>query len=122
MSLNSWKKEFYPVPAKKVKGRIERIKHSWKKWQGALPENCAKHGVQYAGHAVGTLDFNANTCALCCKYYEFDEEHWLNLVCRKCPIVKVTGSTCIEAYDNAFNNPEPMVRLLQEVLIVELEK
>ena len=43
MSLTTWKKEFYPVPAKKMPLR-KALEHSILKWRGALPGNLRKHG------------------------------------------------------------------------------
>jgi len=72
MSLKTWKKEFYPIPADKV-SKGEALDHSIRKWTGLLPRNLEKHGLIRGGggviFAASNMDFclsvNASTCALC---------------------------------------------------------
>lgn len=45
MSLQTWKDEFYPVPASEpIGGHKAQIEHSLRKWRGATKENTEKHG------------------------------------------------------------------------------
>ncbi len=122
MSLKSWMKEFYPVDASRVKGRKARIKHSLKKWRGALPENLDKHKVEYWGYAVfdekRELVFDADTCALCEKYSQIGTAI-MRTACPRCPIVIATGSTCCKVYDACSDNPTEMIGLLELTLAVE---
>lgn len=71
MSLESWKKEFYPVDACEIEGLVDAAKHSLKKWEGLLSENRKKHGVilnkdsdlEEGGGGIILLD--GTSCALC---------------------------------------------------------
>lgn len=86
MSLESWKKEFYPVTAQSrtLKTDIDRVKHSIKKWEGLRQADLARHGVKrsprngYILYAVDTLAISSDSCALCHKHL------WNNMTRRKC--------------------------------------
>lgn len=122
MSLATWKKEFYPIPANKSKGGLAAVNHSLKKWEGALKKNTKKHGLIYDDNAVRyinddpieRLDFYSETCALCEHYYHADRTNPKDR-CGKCPIFKVTGETCINRFLDSDNRPIPMIRLLRQV-------
>lgn len=113
MSLESWMAEFYPVPASEATGSDEEaIAHSLRKWEGALPENLAKHGVFYTDHGVRDgknvwLRFDAGTCALC------DAHPY----CEECPVADRQDGPCDEgsAYDISLDDPLPMITLLRKL-------
>ncbi len=46
MSLESWKKEFYPTRAADVKTLDEALTHTERKWEGLRPENLERHGLR----------------------------------------------------------------------------
>ena len=46
MSLESWKAEFYTIPASKCPEEYA-IEHSLRKWTGLLPENLDKHELDH---------------------------------------------------------------------------
>ena len=94
MSLDTWKAEFYPVEAEKVKKR-DALAHSLQKWLGLRPGNLWKHKVWRPGSAIRIEDCYAelwiggDTCALCA--------HYLNT---KCPLGNCTDDFgCRAPYD-----------------------
>jgi hypothetical protein len=144
MSLESWKAEFYPVPAKQCEVK-DSVQHALTKWKGLLPDNCERHEV-ILYHTVLILiasideahrlrlsigdirgfDIGSDNCPLCIHYKG----------CRSCPITKSrtgvnrTGAQCDRALPSeaispwgAFlrhNNPRPMISCLESTL--EFEK
>jgi hypothetical protein len=125
MTLATWKAEFFPEL--KYGSALEAVENSLKKWQGALPENLAKHGgeickslKEHVGIRAGigsgllfgfdpgtderSIEFNSTTCSLC-EYAEaqskLDPEYdeTTDEVCRFCPIYAATdGRACTESY------------------------
>jgi hypothetical protein len=131
MSLESWKKEFYPVPADQVKGMVNALKHSIKKWTGFRPENLAKHDLSTQTALIkDPTDPNffkdmGKSCALCVLYH--DKKGSYDHSCAKCPIVKTRESRCDVAVESEqggspyrnfmlLGNPEPMLELLEQTL------
>ena len=130
MSLKTWKKEFYPLPASKVKGKRAAIKHSLKKWMGLTEENLAKHSVEI-GHQYdynitvvtddrkSKLKINSSSCALCKLFYDNHTDE--DKACRRCPLYKSLGHPCDGMYGRPFIkwtnelNPEPMIKALQKL-------
>lgn len=131
MSIVSWMEEFYSKDAVELANYdgvtdLDLVRHSLKKWQGALPENLVRHNVGYKSHTIYQEDsefyFDRNSCSLCV----FDNHS----NCRTCPILSVTGKTCdignffcqgSMTWNNSGDTPEPMIRLLEKVKCV-LEK
>lgn len=114
MSIESWRKEFYPVSAQTAVRRrypkIKLIEHSLKKWEGLYKKNLAKHDCCYRAGYVrpysvdSGLEWNpksvsitAESCSLCEKYYKADEAN----SCRTCPLYETVG-------DKACNNSRPL--------------
>lgn len=119
MTLKTWKKEFYPkAPTKKMTTR-EAIEHSIKKWEGLRPENLEKHGMRISSHRIedelDDLDINADSCALCKKFY-FDFE------CVECPLYQQLGKRCDANSRSPYqiwrdkDNPVPMIKALKRTL------
>jgi len=83
MSLKTWKKEFYPIPADKCP-KSKAIAHSLQKWTGALKKNLKKHGCFIAATSVDDDDdrllFGIDTCAACQHYLHGDRD------CSECPL------------------------------------
>lgn len=114
MSIETWKAEFYPVPASEVAAE-DALQHSLRKWIGLREENLSKHGVTKKEAHVGGI-----ACALC-KNYMVDSDPYS---CGLCPIVKLHGLSCdnlgspwwewVEGY-----GPEPMIAVLQECIAVQ---
>ena len=121
MSLKSWKAEFYPkAPSKRMSAK-DAIAHSIRKWTGVSKANCRKHQVVYENHWVAEqgddllgMLFASESCALCVKY--FDSSFLTPIsACVVCPIVKVTGDTCNNAWFNSDRQPGEMLKLLRNV-------
>jgi len=92
MSIETWKKEFYPKSPTKGMSKIKAIEHSLLKWEGLKKSNLKKHGLiqkntQISDSEGGCFITSAESCALCMKYYDEYE----NIYCAKCPIVSVTN-------------------------------
>jgi hypothetical protein len=85
MSIRSWKKEFYPITARKTLKR-NALKHSIQKWKGLLPKNLAKHDLK-----APPIEITADTCALC---------HHSQDGCADCQLFKIRGrvSCCNEIF------------------------
>lgn len=110
MSIESWRAEFYPVPAEAVP-EDQALDHSYRKWQGLLPENLSRHGLIQVGTMLfadeGIKDevqiqiqqrpvfyVNGNSCALCFHYLDPISEEDDDVLCRDCPLRKVHGVPC----------------------------
>lgn len=133
MSLESWKQEYYPVPANET-DKSDAVAHSLRKWLGLRPEVLAAHSLVMFGcrlcekDNLGTgLYIDADSCALCHHYspdsvYAEDDD----TECERCPLYKARGGHVCHVDDvaagetetpfRAFtrtDNPEPMIRWLQ---------
>ena len=126
MSIETWKAEFYPVPAddESLDTDVKRVEHSLRKWEGLTPENMAKHGASldaFGGPVVVTsnndgkrLRIDSSTCALC-------EEHLDAPTCPTCPLAIYLGDMC-DGADMPFrdfvsdHNPHTMIDALKGTL------
>lgn len=96
MSLESWKAEFYPVPAADASGSdAEAIEHSLRKWRGLEPEALARHGVERRGRYIQDAEecllIGDTSCALCRRHDVMDG------TCPRCPIKLARGRRCDRA-------------------------
>ncbi len=133
MSLESWRKEFYPVPAKSTMRMdvIGIIKHSFHKWIGLSPKNLKRHGLERYEDGISddmeSFSTGNESCSLCKKYLDVT---WPigQIDCSKCPITKMRGYSCSKEYKKFYSTGEnqPMVDLLEETLswatVEELKK
>jgi len=122
MSVESWKKEFYPIPAYDYRygrhPRLQVLDASLLKWKGLTKANLKKHRVTMVNGGIGSKDdpyferfyFDGDSCSLCAKYYGRTADY----SCDACPIWKLTGKTCLSAYSK-LPDPEPMIQLLTKV-------
>lgn len=94
MSIETWKREFYPIDAKSEMSEKEAILHSIKKWEGLTKENLNKHMLD-ADVDCGWLsdefgeaffDIDSSNCALCAKFIQHG--------CQDCPLYKKQGFVC----------------------------
>lgn len=116
MSLESWKKEFYPITANEAarKGRLAAAKHSLKKWMGLVPSSLKKHNVEMQQlntlvecgsdyyDASDKFAFGQHTCSLCELQFEVHSRG----ECRLCPLFQITKMECGDAgspYDEFCN-------------------
>ena len=116
MTIETWKQEFYPVPASANMTDKEAIKHGIQKWEGFKAKNRRKHNVNRVYYTLcdelNEFNFGIETCSLCHKYYESG--------CLACPLHK-KGYSCTyyrSSYDAARNgNPAEMIAALKECLV-----
>lgn len=102
MSMQSWRDEFYPVPASAGMSDLEAIRHGLRKWEGHRAENVARHGLKFDSDNIvipyfkimdsrgRSFVFGEKECALCAKY--------INTVidCHRCPIALSGQRPCTE--------------------------
>lgn len=131
MSLETWKKEFYPIPAnsRKIKTELAAVEHALQKWEGLRARNLKKHEVaHYTDSTHGsdgkriedrcgqTLPIVDSSCSLCVRHPQS---------CEKCCLFKIRkGSTCFEPTGQEHlgpyvtfvtkGDPSPMIRLLRK--------
>ena len=122
MSIETWKKEFYPRSAASRMSKKSAIEHSIKKWEGLLSENLKKHEVviDVCGDVHDdeiSFEISDQSCALCQKY--------MHKCCVKCPLYEKLGFECgkgkIEAGDGWVSymeegSPELMLKNLRSLL------
>lgn len=141
MSLQTWKQEFYPIPAKEASNLwvLGAVNNSPRKWKGLRHKNLKRHDceVRFIGSLVkwvvvektqtdrGTnlvpieMDpIEMGTDSLCRKYKGSE-------VCDGCPVAEARlGVPCTQLYGDevvspwiAFvchKNPKPMIRVLKQ--------
>ncbi len=90
MSIESWKAEFYPVPAAQIvnESPLVQAEHAYLKWTGALKENLGKHGLVKPFGSVCIRDvagnvfkFSTEECVWCHNYYSVESG-----ACQFCPL------------------------------------
>lgn len=122
MSLDTWKAEYYPIPAEKATRTWKMaMEHSLRKWTGRREENLKKYNMKAKLWGVitdrrkNTFTFADNTCALCVKSgYEGNAR-----ACVKCALKQYLGEECYEGPWDEFmatGNPEPMIKALRGTL------
>ena len=125
MSLESWKRQFYP---RERVGAIGAIEHSIRKWEGLRPENLKAHKLsKMIGshditdellmargdeiHWTDSFNIDSDTCALCIRH---DDE------CRRCELaIARDGLDCFHSNEeetispfhawSQYADPEPMI-------------
>lgn len=130
MSLKSWMKKFYAVPAELATDSDKKaLEHSIRKWTGLLPENLKKHGVYLQARIVKeigstpggeSLYINSDTCALCIKYLVTSPK--FNDSCDGCPLYEQLGFKQCDRFGQPFrhfhnyDDPVPMIEALKAAL------
>lgn len=127
MSLETWKAEFYPIPAAdgSIKTNLQAVQHSLKKWKGLWKDNIQKHGIGITGYGniedvTDYLAIDADSCALCVKHYND-----VRVGCAACPLSRVRSGVRCDARkkgesDSPFtqwamhHNPSLMIHWLQK--------
>lgn len=127
MSLETWKAEYYPVPATEV-AKADAVAHSLRKWEGLRLEAVERYGLAAGGRMLrnqhreaGVFMIIDTTCALCIQYLE--ARHG----CPLCPLKIVRGVPCdvdLEIGDHTEpapyveyihgGDPEPMISWLNK--------
>lgn len=146
MTMETWKAEFYPVPADTPMTDIEALEFSIQKWKGYRKENLDRHGLEvdpYCNADIVQLDynerlsgqlgrpayrkvayfsFNSDTCPLCHIFL------YANNNCSACVITKQLGMACHGFKGSAYRefrysgDPEPMIKLLETTLELVKQK
>lgn len=139
MSLDSWKTEYYQVPADdpelQASSEEDLVLHCIKKWEGFSLSALRKHGIKrqfvtpnvVSDRQTGDrFPFDASTCALCVRHFGRTHPHTHHL-CHSCPIVSCTGVSCTTYrpgvpspyHQSLYNNgdPTPMLACLTETLM-----
>jgi hypothetical protein len=125
MSLATWKKEFYPVPANRV-SKAKALAHSLQKWRGLTKAALKRHGVtarwaHIAGDTGDEIAIDAKSCALCV-HHAWDG-------CKECPLALSRGGVrCDATHAGGAYSPyhawttssrkdaRPMIRALQAAI------
>jgi len=125
MSLATWKKEFYPIPASKCKKK-DALEHSLQKWIGLRKKNTDKHDVRKYGMRIESksdkyddLLIACKSCSLCMFYLK---EHHIDK-CDTCPLsIARGGFACDFMFTSPYgtyqdsHNPEPMIKLIRKAI------
>ena len=122
MSIASWKKEFYPVPACKIVDPEKAFQHSYRQWQGLTKKNLKKHELCFDNGCLFDRRRNTRywiTCALdcaLCKVYFYGKTK----PCVGCPLHE-NGFNCTHRnspYYRSYNNntAAPMLRAFRTVI------
>lgn len=110
MSLDTWKRKFYPKAASETTPE-EAVAHSLKKWEGLLPENLVRHNVRLTDtrnvtgassdlrNDVFRIDYS--TCSLCFHFEHTRDEG--EDACRQCPLsIERDNLSCDVESDDEF--------------------
>lgn len=131
MSIESWKAEFYPIPAEDCP-KEQAITHSLRKWEGLRKDALGRHaiGLTDSGFLIGgdrtIFLVNASSCALCEHFYnEANEDE----PCANCPLAIARGGFACDCEKpcehnspwaawqyNKWHDPEPMIAALKAAL------
>lgn len=116
MSLESWKAQYYPIPAEDFTHLpdIEIVDAAILKWEGLRPQALTDHDLvkgyrtifgkpHWEGSPYG-MDIGSGSCAFCLNYIESD--------CTRCPLKIVRGERCDEQITD--DEPAPYVAWRKE--------
>lgn len=136
MSLDTWKKEHYPVEAndESLKNNpLAATRHSLIKWYGLRERVLFKHGLKVHGGTLfdpsseEQLKIDSDTCALCESYYHTSDDSRDIYRCVECPLakqrkadhptpcdlrLKTESMSPYRMWDDN-HNPEPMIDALE---------
>lgn len=111
MSIETWKREFYPVEACNFidhHSDVGAIKHCVRKWEGLSQENLEKHKIKvptssnYLQDAEGdTFYVDCSSCALCRRYQDECQTH-TGANFQNCPLLSYLGSPCDAGNDSPY--------------------
>lgn len=108
MSLETWKAEFYPKPAKDVKAE-DAVAHSLQKWRGLRKENLEKHGLErdvecLQDESCCSFVVDADSCALCVHHLTKQDS------CASCPLAKARGGVACDDSWNGISKVLPEIK------------
>lgn len=126
MSIETWKKEFMPVPANhpSLDTDRKRLEHSLLKWRGLRFSALEAHGLHQTGRWIydggealkPAFNTGSPSCALCVAYLDRKPR------CAACPLSKLApGGDCNAEYGVflGHGDPEPMIHLLEKACAIE---
>jgi len=123
MSIESWKKEFYPCKADSKKAQKDPVGHSLQKWIGLLPKNMQRHKVLHTAGSLYIIDKSdcfmaiiGDTCTLCMYFARCNSCSLYKTLHRKCYGVNSEYSKWI-----CKNNPKPMIKALEKTKKKEIQ-
>ena len=120
MSLESWKKEFYPIRASDIakivedrgpdistESKIELIEHSLRKWEGNKSKNLTKHKMENWSNSISDergdyLEVDSSSCSLCKVFYK---KAVGGDACGECPLSIVRGGFACDEDDDSGGSP-----------------
>lgn len=138
MSIETWKKIAYPIPANHVdavRTELSAAQHSLRKWEHLTKDILAAHGLKKlkregsiiddSGNSSDDFDVDYSTCALCRRHDDGGD-------CESCILGKLRGGDgCSDpTLDEVnhpygmfiqFGDPQPMIELLR-IAVNDLEK
>lgn len=135
MSVESWKEEFMPTPARMCDTDLDAVKHARRKWQGLREESLKRHQLEkvddmliyrHGGPTIESgqvsdlckvnypsIEINASTCGLCRIHLR------MGTGCDECPLKIMLNDPCYEHDDSPYRvwldtgDPEPMIEALR---------
>ena len=127
MSLETWRKEYYPEDADKIKSRSDRvlIEASLLKWIGLQKGNLAEHGLKKDSIPYKSLELFGekldchDACSLCTKYHHgtFSDKS-----CVHCPLGNCGYSSPYgKVWQSNYTNLTPLIEALAKALDKELD-
>ena len=144
MSLESWKREFYPEPASQHTtdtadnvdnvDNVDMLEHALKKWRGLIPANLERHGLvsrsipqllEERDNPRESFSVGTTSCSMCARYYKDSEDQ---PDCEGCPLNAYQDGPCCYCSPNPYaefmqrGDPQPMINALTECLKIEMEK
>lgn len=135
MSLETWKAEFYPIPAYEVDS-WNAVAHSTQKWIGLREENLLRHGCRRVEDDATMIVADENSgfsfevsgisCALC--VWHIDRREVGAPRCGTCPLKLALDARCDETDDLPWRqytysgDPEPMIAALKKAAELEAKK
>jgi len=131
MDYKDWLQKYYPIPASEVQGiDLDRIDHCINKWEGLKdlsPYNLLLScGLVFSiCHDTAILNVDGDSCALCVRYYDDDDE---DHPCTQCPLAMSLGKVCDGDEDSVFyrgkKDPQVMIDALKaarEIVVKETQ-
>lgn len=120
-SIHTWKKEFYPRNARKIKNVNDALDSAILKYSGLEPKILAWHHLtlvhgKLLDDAGRIFEFDSRTCALC-RIFKYGCESKDET---PCPMTKVTGYACDDQEYGAYqrfiksDDPTDMLILLEK--------
>lgn len=130
MSIETWKAEFYPVPADSDEAKADPIEHSLRKWRGLRADALERHGLTRGSSVLtdsnkSVFSISGDTCALCEVHYRLPNS---SQNCLLCPLAIHLGRKCDHGLKSPYQvnfrsgDPEPMIAALEAAQVIQSGK